>query len=76
MTRLLGLAAAALAAASLIVGSAGLSAESKKPKEIVVVGSKKAPAKASKVESLSIKQKATSSRGGKGYKLENAWPKK
>jgi hypothetical protein len=77
MTRLLGLAAAALAAASLIVGtSAGISAESKKPKEIVVVGSKKAPAKASKVESLSIKQKATSSRGGKGYKLENAWPKK
>ena len=36
----------------------------------------KAQAKASKVESLSIKQKATSSRGGKGYKLENAWPKK
>jgi hypothetical protein len=76
MTRLPGMAAAALAAASLIFGiSAGISAESKKPKEIVVVGSKKAPAKASKVESLSIKQKATESRGGKGYKLENAWPK-
>jgi hypothetical protein len=77
MTRLLGIAAAALATAGLVVGpSAGISAQSKKPKEIVVVGSKKAPAKASKVENLTIKQKATESRGGKSYKIENAWPKK
>ena len=77
MTRLLGIAAAALATAGLIVGtSAGSAAQSKKPKEIVVVGSKKTPAKANKVESLSIKQKATEPRGGKNYKLQNAWPMK
>jgi len=76
MTRLLGIAAAALATAGLVVAtSSGSSAQSKKPKEIVVVGSK-TPAKASKVESLSIKQKATESRGGKNYKLQNAWPMK
>jgi ABC-type phosphate transport system substrate-binding protein len=76
MTRLLGIAAAALATAGLVVAtSSGSSAQSKKPKEIVVAGSK-TPAKASKVESLSIKQKATESRGGKNYKLQNAWPMK
>lgn len=74
MIRQLAIAAAAFATAALIVNpTAGVSAQSSKPKEIVVVGSKKKP---TKVEALSAKQKGTRPSAVRRYNLEQAWPSK
>ena len=77
MIRQFGSAAAAVAAVALVVNATpGFSAQSTKPKEIVVVGSKK-KAKPAKVDALTIKQKNTEPNSGASrYKLEQAWPAK
>jgi hypothetical protein len=60
MIRIFGSAPAALAAVMLFVSSTPDASAGSKPKEIVVVGSKK------KIDSIAIKQKATKQKSGGG----------
>lgn len=70
MIRQLAIAVVAVAALALVANpTAGISAQSSKPKEIVVVGSK------TKVKP-SIKQRNTEPGGVKRYNMEQAWPSK
>ena len=76
MIRQLAMAAAALATAALVIHpTAGMAAQSSKPKEIVVVGSK-GKAKPTKVDAPGTKQKSTKPSGVKSYHLQDAWPSK